>query len=269
MAFRLTHRQCVRALLLASSITTHACADAEPAGTAEWRIAGVERNAVSWVASRLLACIYKDAGLPMRVQAVPASRAHLMALEGTVDGELIRMSNYADSTATLVRIDPPFYRISLVAYSLAARHVHIQDASDLRRYKVGSLRGLTTAQTLTSKLPDVTLVSSPEQMFQMLQRGRIDVAIETRLSGAYTLQRLHAQNLAVSPELTHFELHHYLDLRHKDSVAPLSAAIERLRNAGSLQRMTTSFERQVSRVDLDRWAETTMPEVACEASGPH
>ena len=267
MTSRSTRRQSVRSLCMAALIAMLFCTAAGPACAAELRIAAVERNAVGWVASHLLACIYKEAGLSMRVQAVPGNRAHLMALEGTVDGELVRMRDYTDSAANLVRVDPPLYRISIVAFSMAARHVRIQSPSDLRHYTVGALRGMTSAQTLTRKLDAVTLTSSPDQMFHMLQLGRIDAALEARLSGAYAAQRVHAQDLVSSPELAHVELHHYLNVRHKDSAARLNATLERLQKSGALQRMTAYFEQQVFQVDLDHWTETEMPEASCVRLG--
>jgi len=228
----------------------------------ELRIVAIERNPVSWVASRLLACVYEHAGLRLRVEALPAIRAGLVAATDSADGELLRRHDYPVRSPQLLRVDPSYYGISLVAFSMPDRSVKVQQPADLARYAVASIRGLTTAQTLTDALPGsspVTLVGSPEQMFQMLQLHRVEVALETRLAGSYTAARLGLRDLVVSPPLARFELHHYLSVRHRALMPRISASIQTMKKSGALDRMTAQFERELMAVDLANWSLTQMP----------
>lgn len=243
----------MNALLLAAALQlTTGTATAQPQ---ELRIAAVERNAVGWVAAQLLGDVYKEAGLALRILPMPASRANLAGTTGQVDGELIRIHSYGQRHPQLLRIEPPLYRLAVAAYSLPARSARVSSREDLQHYSMGTVRGLVYAQELTEGHPSVTLTLNVEQLLRMLQAGRIDLALETRLGARYAQRRLGLQDLVPSPDLARLDLYHYLDRRHSALAVRLSEALARLRARGDYERLIARYEAEVMTVDLEQWGE--------------
>lgn len=209
-------------------------------------ITAVGRTGGSGVAARLLADIYRRAGLGLLIDVLPAARASLVALSGKADGELIRIASYGQTYPQLVRVDPPFYRVGVRAYSLPARAASVQTQGDLKHYAVGSIRGMPYVQELTENHPALTLTQNALQLFRMLLAGRIDVALCTPLAAQSALNTLGARELDVSPDLARFDLHHYLHMRRKNLAPRIGDAIRRMRDSGELEQLTQKYEATVA-----------------------
>ena len=205
-------------------------------------ITAVGRTGGSGVAAKLLADIYRRAGLGLVIDVLPAPRASLMALNGTADGELIRIASYGQAYPQLLRVDPSFYRVSVRAYSLPARAASVQSTADLKHYAVGSIRGMPYAQELTENHPSLTLTQNALQLFRMLLAGRINVALCTTLAAQSALNDLGAKALDESPDLARFELHHYLHIRRKALAPRIGDTIRRMRDSGELGQLTQRYE---------------------------
>jgi ABC-type amino acid transport substrate-binding protein len=243
---------------LSSTLVTPLAWQSTPASgqSRELRLSTVERNAVSWVAAQLMGDICREAGLGLRVQPMPASRASLMSTSGQLDGELIRISTYNQRYPQLLRVDPPFYQLSLVGFSLTQRQFSIQSKDDLKRYTLGMVRGLSSALDLTEGHPAVTLTLNPDLLLRMLQAGRFDVAIETLLGGLHARARLGPPEIQTSAELVRYDLHLFLHERHRDLLPRLGQATKSLRASGELERLTAFYEAKVQKLDLGFWAES-------------
>src|ERR1700741_2859848 len=68
-------------------------------------VTAVGKTGGSGVAARLLADIYRRAGLGLVIEILPAPRASLMTLSDKADGELIRIASYGQTYPQLVRVD--------------------------------------------------------------------------------------------------------------------------------------------------------------------
>jgi polar amino acid transport system substrate-binding protein len=205
-------------------------------------ITAVNKSGASAVAARLLTDIYRRAGLNLQIDVLPAARASLMALSDKADGELIRIPSYGLTYPQLLRVDPPFYRVTVRAFAQRARAISVQSRDDLKHYSLGSIRGMAYVQELTEHHPALTLTQNPLQLFRMLGAGRIDLAISTTLAAQSAINELGLKDLDSSPDLARFELHHYLHMRRKDLAPRLADTIRRLRDSGELEQLTAQYE---------------------------
>lgn len=213
------------------------------AGAAEsLTVTAVGKTGGSGVAARLLADVYRRAGLGLVIEILPAPRASLMTLSDKADGELIRIASYGQTYPQLVRVDPAFYRASVRAYSLPARSASVQTRDDLKHYALGSLRGMAYVHELTENHPALTLTQSPLQLFRMLIAGRVDVALCTTLAAQSALNSLGGKEMDISPELARFELHHYLHMRRKELAPRIADAIRKMKYSGELEQLTQKYE---------------------------
>ncbi len=205
-------------------------------------ITAVSATGASGVAARLLTDIYRRAGIGLNITVLPAARASLVALSDQADGELMRIASYGQTYPQLLRVDPPFYRVSVRAYSVPARNASVRSREDLRHYSIGSLRGMPYVQDLTESHPALTLTQSPLQLFRMLLAGRVDLAVCTTLAARHALLSLGAPEVDASPELASFDLHHYLHVRRRDVAQRITDALRRMRDGGELAQLTAGYE---------------------------
>lgn len=220
----------------------------------ELRIAAVQKDALSWVAARLLTEIYRAAGLQLVIEPLPAVRAGMVVQGGQLDGELVRIQSYGQQHPQLLRVEPAYYRLSVQAYSMPARRLRVTSRMDLRLYSLGAVRGLSYVPELTAGHPALTQAQNAEQLFRMLQAGRLDLALESSVTAGYVLDQLALRDATASPELARYELYHYLHPRHRELLPRLSEAIRRLKASGELEQLTSFYEAMVIGLSPERLA---------------
>lgn len=219
-------------------------------------LAANEKLAVQWVASRMLKAIYAKAGLELQVVALPATRANLETVGGLRDGEVARIAAYGERNPTLLRVPTPYYYIATTAFSLKSRSAAVRSRADLVHYSVGAIRGVTHAQDITEGHPSVTLTPTAEQLFRMLQSGRFDLALDTRINGEYVVQRGGLRDIEISPDLARHDLFHFLHPRHAARVDAIDAVIRQMRASGELERLRLQAEADLITIALDTFSGT-------------
>lgn len=209
-------------------------------------IAAVSGSGGSGVAARLLADIYRQAGLQLQIEVLPAPRAALMSLNGQMDGDLIRIPSYGQNYPQLVRVDPAYYRVSVRAYSLADHFVTVRSRDDLQHYTLGAIRGMPYANDLTENHPALTLTQNSLQMFRMLRAGRLELALSSSIAAQTSIEQLRLRDVVASPELARLELHHYLHVRRKELAGRIGETVRRMKASGELERLTVQYEAAVA-----------------------
>lgn len=202
-----------------------------------------ERDPQVQVAQRLIAEIYLQSGLPLRMVTLPPARSHLSLQSGQIDGELMRTRAYGLRHPELLRVEPAFYRVSVHAYSLLSRQIQVHSREDLRSYSLGALRGVSYVPEIVAGHKAVTLAQDNEQLLRMLQAKRIDLSLDGLLSGRISLARMGlADTVSISAELGRFELFHYLRATQQNAAQRLGETIQRMRVSGELERLTSLHE---------------------------
>ena len=194
------------------------------------------------VAAKLLTDIYKKAGLSAQITPMPAARANAMALAGEKDGEVARIPAYFAKNTTLFKVEPGYYYLTTGAFAKADKGVTIASKDDLKKYKVGIVRGIAHAEAATEGLPGLQVTSSYDQLYQMLDAGRIDVAIDEGINGPVTLKKLGLKGITQVGEIARLDLFNVLVPTKKDLAPKISAAIKALKDSGELAKLTKRYE---------------------------
>jgi ABC-type amino acid transport substrate-binding protein len=221
----------VAALSIAHSVTAQ-----------EVNLSRNEKATEQAIASSLLIDIYKRAGITAKVQAVPAARANAAALSGEKDGEVGRIQAYATKNPTLVKVEPPYYYITTAVFAKADRGITVASKDDLKKYKVGIVRGVAHTEAATAGLAGVQVAGDAEQMFQMLDAGRIDIALDAGVNGPYVTKKLGLSGIKQVGEVAKLDLFAILAPGKKDLAPKLSATIKSLKDSGELDKLIKKHE---------------------------
>lgn len=228
---------------LATCVGVCATAFATVVYSEEVNLARNEKAAEQSVAALILTEVYQKIGITPIIQPLPGARANLVTLAGDKDGEVARIATYVVKNPTLIKIEPGYYHLVSTAFAKADQNITIKSSADLKKYRVGIVRGIAHAKVASEGVAVVEEVTTYQQMFQMLDAGRIDVAIDTGINGAYMVKKMGLADVKPVGELGRLELFHILAPK-KSSLAPkVAATLKALKSSGDLDRMVAKHER--------------------------
>ena len=215
-------------------------------GSAAWadtvHLASNEKATEQGIATLLIKDIYARAGHTAKIEPLPGLRATALVLAGEKDGEVARVLTYANRNPGLIKVDPPYYYLSTTAFAKTNSGIRIQSASDLKKYRVGVVRGIAHAEAATTGLARVEIANDYQSLYRMLDKNRIDVAVDTSVNGPVVLQQLGLSGISAAGEIARLDLFHMLHGRKAELAPAIGATIKSLKDSGELLRTTQRLE---------------------------
>lgn len=218
-------------------LATHASAQIVRLGLAEG-------EAVQDVAADLLTEIYKRAGLTATIEPLPPSRVNFMVLRNEIDGEVARIGPYFDKNPSLFKVEPAYYYLVTSAFAHADRNITIHSTEDLKKYRVGTIRGVYHAAIATQGVPDVTVTDSVTQLFQMLAAKRIDVAVDVNLNGLDAINQLGLKGIKPVGDLAKRDFYNVLIASKADLAVRIAPVIKAMQASGELVKLIKLSEKK-------------------------
>lgn len=179
-------------------------------------------------------------GIDIVFQEMPAERSLSLVNSGIDDAECCRIpaviqQEYPD----LLSVPVSFYTARFVAFA-RDETIRIKSWNELRPYQVGVVAGW---KILVNKVAEVQpegyfVVDTPDAMFQMLDKGRIDVAVLGYLSGLQVIHKLNMQGVHVlEPPLALKPLYLQVHQRHRALVPKFAQVFEEMQGDGTIARL--------------------------------
>ena len=194
-------------------------------------------NTVDTVISEvILRKAYRRLGIDITIKKYPGERALKLANAGRVAGDIQRIDGLGAKYQNLIQIRPAINFIEATVFSKTVRFT-VSGWDSLKRHRIGLIRGIKFAEKntkgmKTEKVPDY------QDLFRMLQKGRVDIALSPRLNGRYQIKRLGILGLQeLSPPVQRFELFHYLHKKNVSLAPRLSEVLSIMHKSGELERL--------------------------------
>ncbi len=214
------------------------------ATAADLDLAANEKAIEQQIAAMVLTDIYAKLKMTIKVEPLPGKRANQLALDGTKDGEVARITPYAERNPPLLRVDPPYYHLTTAVFAKTGRKLIIQSKDDLARYRVGVVRGVAHAEKAVEGLANVTVVDKYEQLYRMIDAGRIDLGVDTGINGHAEIAALGFKEIEQVGDIAGYDLHHILHPRHEALVPKVSAVIKAMQASGELDKLVKAYEKK-------------------------
>jgi len=181
-------------------------------------------------------------GLSSKLVSMPSERSLQMANQGEVDGEGLRIAGLSQHYPNLVQVPERFIGISFVAFSRDAAINLNHGWESLKPYRVAFITGWKMFETHAAGAKVVNRVSTPEQMFHMLEDGRIDLALYTRTDGNALIRSLGLSSIApLSPALKDVDMYLYLNKKHEALVPKIAQALREMKADGTYNKIMFSI----------------------------
>ncbi|MFC6658147.1 hypothetical protein ACFQEX_23105 [Roseibium salinum] len=190
------------ALLISSQGTAHA--------QQVLRLSAFDAPNLTPMATHILSNAYAQLGIRIEVVEAHPRRALIRSSSGRTDGELVRVRSVGDRFPTLLRVEVPIVTSRTFAYTNKAE-LRGKLPEELYRLRVGHVDGARYAVKLAEKFSEVWTARTPEQLFDMLQYGRVDIVIVSEQTGEQMIKQSgQAGIFALQPTLSEVRYYHYL-----------------------------------------------------------
>ncbi|MHA7772079.1 substrate-binding periplasmic protein [Roseibium sp. M-1] len=192
------------------------------------KFSGFDAPNLTPIAERILTEAYAELGIRIEVVKSSPRRALLDAAAGKTDGELVRVRDIEALHESLIRVDVPVVVARTFAYT-NKQELMGKSFGELRHLRVGHVAGARFAQALSKDYAEVWTADEPEQLFEMLQRDRIDLVIVGEGTGRRIIRDLKMEGVfPLRPSLEEISFYHYLHQKHAGLVPKIEAVLKRM-----------------------------------------
>ena len=181
---------------------------------------------------------FRRVGAEFKLVSLPSERSLVAANAGEVDGEGLRVAGLDAQYPNLVRVPERYINISFVAFARDATISMDRGWDSLKPYRVGFITGWKLFEAQASGARIVQKVETAEQLFQMVDQGRIDIALYTLAGGVALARRMGMPAVApLAPTLRDTDMYLYLTKRHEALVPRLAKALREMKADGTYNRI--------------------------------
>ena len=234
----------MRAFLLAGLLLVFGLAPAvagNPTLTLSTNNTPLDRKALEQLSQESLRRI----GVDLKLVSLPSERSLTAANLGEVDGEGLRVGGLGGPDGpypNLIQVPERFVRISFVAFAKNATISLDNGWDSLKPYRIAFINGWKMFEANAQGARVVNQVDKPEQLFRMLDEGRVDLVLYTHADGLLLARNLGLTSVApLSPALKEVDMYLYLHKKHQALVPKLTQAIRDLKADGSYNRILSAI----------------------------
>lgn len=176
---------------------------------------------------------FKRIDIDVDVPFIPAERSMTAANRGYHDGVLNRIEGLETTYSNLIRVPESNMDFKFVAFS-KKHDFPTNDWSTLYPLRIGFIKGWKILERNLKSHPDITYANSAEQLFRLLDKGRIDIAIYGELVGYAQLHTMNMKDIKVlQPPLATRKMYMYLNKKHKNIVPKAAKALREMKADGT------------------------------------
>ena len=191
---------------------------------------------LSDIAESVVKEAFKRSGLKCEFQRVPLLRSMILANEGRLDGDVMRIADAAKTYTDVVAVPTPVVWADLAVYSMDEKVANLPRA-ELRQRKIG----LTPTILMLPKYSQGMKVSDALNVrtaFEMLAHGRFEAAILVYLAAEPELARQYPRKFYRGQRSWATEpLYFHLNKKHAALVPKLNAAMQAMQKEGLVEKI--------------------------------
>ncbi len=187
---------------------------------------------------RIMEDIFRRIGLDARIVFTPTEKSLVDVNAGLLDAELNRIAGMEAEYPNLIQVPEPNMTMEFVAF--AKKEFPINGWDSIYDLYIGIVRGWKILEKNTAGFPQRTLVPTETELFTMLHKNRLDVALYSKLTGYAALKEMNYEGIFhLKPPLASRKMYLYVHKRHADLVPKIAAALQGMKKDGSYARIVS------------------------------
>ena len=185
---------------------------------------------------RLAMELFTRLGLKPVIENVPAERGLRNLDQGIDDAILSRVAGLEKFYPNIVMIDEVANQRDYVAFT--RNNIVIRNWDDLKNYDVAHIIGWKIFDNHADKYRTLIKVREPEQLFQLLERDRVDVVLYGLAAGQWMIRELGISNIhPVHPPLARKNKYFYLNKKHAHLVPKANEVLRQIKQDGTYNKL--------------------------------
>ncbi len=184
---------------------------------------------------------FKRIGYTLKTIQLPAERGLKNVNAGIEDGEMSRIKGLDKLYPNLIRVPEKIMNWQFVAFSQSP--INLQKGwKSLENNSVGFINGWKILEKNVPAKADITKVRTPNQLFTILHKKRVDIILYERWGGLLHIRNHNQKNvILLSPPLAEKQMFIYLHKKHKKLVPLLAKALKQMKADGTYNKIFTKI----------------------------
>ncbi len=197
----------------------------------------------SGIYDRILLKAFNLAGIDFKINHLPSARSIENVDIGLDDGEYARIKGLSEKYSNIRRVDEKLVDFSFTAFAKDPDMV-VDNWNSLKGYNVAFLRGWKIYEINVIDAKSIQVSSSEEELFGLLQNGRVDVILYERLRGLDFMRRKNIKGIfPIERPLSLRGMYLYVNKKHESLIPKLEDALKTLKTTGEYSDIINSFVR--------------------------
>lgn len=180
----------------------------------------------------LYTAAFAKLGYSVEIVRLPAERSLMNANTGVDDGDALRVAGIEKRYKNLVRVSESTFTVEFVLIAnKGAPEIH--SWAELAGHSVGIINGWKIAENKLIGVADLMRAKNPDQLFGLLQRGRVEFIVFARQSGYRYIQSRKLTGLEIQRDtLARREMFIYLNKKHARLAVRLAGVLRGMKSSG-------------------------------------
>jgi len=198
--------------------------------------------AIQEISEQVLREAYHNIGYSIRVEQHPNARSLIMSNSGKFDGELSRIAGIDKEFPNLIPVPVAINVNEGVAFT-KNKDMTISDWESLRPYRLACVLGVQVIRlALIERNIDCYYVATHEQTLQMLDLGRVDIALIPKINGLCVLRRSKLSGITISGEPLKTEnLYHFLHKKNTELIPMIREELLKMELSGRIIEIRKAY----------------------------
>lgn len=176
--------------------------------------------------------IFKRLDIQHTLVWLPSQRSLVFTDNGVNDGNIARTRAVEKKFTKLVRVPEKVFDFEFMAYSKDPS-ITLPDWNSLKPYVVGIINGWQIVERNVADARLVTRANNYEQLFKLLDKDRVEVAILDRAMGSWKLKQLGLDIFPVEPPIIKQPMFIYLHKKHESLVPRIARILAEMKQDGT------------------------------------
>ncbi len=190
----------------------------------------------SGMLDKILIEAFRRIGFEAKFVYTPTEKSLADVNAGLLDAELNRISGMEAMYPGMVRVPEPNMTMHFVAFS--KEKFEIDGWESIRGLYTGIIRGWKILENNTEGFPLVTYVPSERELFTMLAKDRLDIALYSKITGYAALRDMGFDDIFhLEPPLASRDMFLYVHDSHAALADDIAAAIRSMKEDGTYRKI--------------------------------
>lgn len=197
---------------------------------------------------RILIEAFRRIGMKAEIVYTPTEKSLVDVNAGLLDAEINRIAGMEQNFPNLVQVPESNMTMHFVAFS--NNEFVIDGWESIRDLHIGIVKGWKILENNTRGFPHVVYVPTERELFRMLSKNRIDIALYSKLTGYALLHELGYSGVRhLEPPLESREMYLYVHKQHSALAERIAGALKEMKDDGTYREIVEKTTGAVMYVD--------------------